>query len=64
LFNVDCLDDSASDEKIAPLVEQKLKIIVADPEPRLEEIDRFIQSHNPTIGYGGDRACYSPREIT
>jgi antirestriction protein ArdC len=41
LFNVDCLDDSASDEKIAPLVEQKLKIIVADPEPRLEEIDRF-----------------------
>jgi antirestriction protein ArdC len=60
LFNVDCLDDSEAEEKIQPLLKQKLKNLDKAPEPKIEEVEQFIQSHNPTIGYGGDRACYVP----
>lgn len=58
VFNIDCLDDSHSEQKIEPLV--KAKQPQSSAEERIATIEQFIQFHNPTIGYGGDTACYVP----
>lgn len=58
VFNLDCVDDSNSELKIADLVEAQAP--PTNPDNRIEKLEEFCQSHNVPISHGGDRACYSP----
>ncbi|MFN3361293.1 MAG: ArdC family protein [Pseudanabaenaceae cyanobacterium] len=57
VFNVDCLDDSDSDEKLADLIRDR-QLKPKDGKKKIKTVEEFIESHNPTIRYGGNSACY------
>jgi antirestriction protein ArdC len=61
IFNVACLDDSKSENKIGDRIEKlSFKNGSTNNEPRLEVAENFIAGHNPTTQFGGDVACYHP----
>jgi antirestriction protein ArdC len=59
VFNVACLDDSDSDEKIGDYLE-KMQVSGTNTEPRLFEAEALIKAQNVDVVFGGDVACYVP----
>ena len=62
VFNVACIDDSASKKKIDDFLPNEQ----VNTEPRIDAIESTISKNNPKIEYGSDRAFYTPStdEIT
>ncbi|MGL5793981.1 MAG: ArdC family protein, partial [Waterburya sp.] len=65
VFNVACLDDSDSEQKI----EDRIALALSsnnriNNESRLETAEAFIQRHNPKTQFGGDKALYHPATDT
>jgi antirestriction protein ArdC len=61
IFNVACLDDSQSENKIGDRLEKLVSITDSiNNEPRLEIVEAFIKKHNPNTQFGGNVACYHP----
>jgi antirestriction protein ArdC len=63
VFHVSLFDDSEAKIKIADYAAkyEAQKPVVINPDARLQEADRLIDSTGAKILYGGDRACYSPQ---
>jgi antirestriction protein ArdC len=59
VFNVACLDDSESNEKIGDYLE-KMLVSGTNIEPRLFEAEALIKAQNVDVVFGGDVACYVP----
>jgi antirestriction protein ArdC len=59
VFNVACLDDSDSNEKISNYLE-KIQVSGTNTEPRLFEAEALIKAQNVDVVFGGDVACYVP----
>lgn len=59
VFNLDCIDDSNSDIKIADII-GKPDALPDNTDTPVPAIDRFIAAIGADIEYGGDRAAYSP----
>jgi antirestriction protein ArdC len=58
VFNLDCVDDSESDRKIADVVQAKGSG-TTNAEPRLEDAEALITAQNAVVKFGGNMACYS-----
>ncbi|NJO94325.1 MAG: DUF1738 domain-containing protein [Hydrococcus sp. RM1_1_31] len=59
VFNVACLDDSDSNEKISDYL-KKMLVSSVNTEPRLEFAEALIIAQNADVVFGGDVACYVP----
>jgi antirestriction protein ArdC len=59
VFNVACLDDSDSNEKISDYL-KKMQVSGTNTEPRLDEAEALIKAQNASVVFGGDVACYVP----
>lgn len=60
VFNVACIDDSESDEKIAEEIEKVQQHLPINTDSPIEKVEQFVAKQNANITFGGDRACYSP----
>jgi antirestriction protein ArdC len=65
IFNVACLDDSDSEQKISDRIAIALSSDNrVNNESRLESTEAFIQRHNPKTQFGGNKAFYQPSTDT
>jgi antirestriction protein ArdC len=60
VFNLDCFDDSEADTKIADIVARVKG--QENTTPRIEEAERLISAQKATVTFGGNQACYVPRQ--
>lgn len=63
VFNIACLDDSDSDQKIVDFINHKLadsSAIPNNPDNPIDIAEKFINSQNADINFGLNRAFYSP----
>jgi antirestriction protein ArdC len=63
VFNVACLDDSHSTNKISDRV-SALSSSKVNTEPPIALVESFINRHTPKTQFGGDRAFYHPATDT
>ena len=60
VYNLDCFTDEDAPVKCAELIERYRG--QSNTEPRIAEAERLIEAQQAEIVFGGNRACYSPRE--
>ena len=60
VYNLDCFSDEDAPVKCAELIERYRG--EPNTEPRIAEAERLIEAQQAEIIFGGNRACYSPRE--
>ncbi len=60
VYNLDCFTDEDAPMKISELIERYRG--EPNTEPRIDEAERLIAAQQAEITFGGNRACYSPRE--
>jgi antirestriction protein ArdC len=58
VFNIDCVDDSASDVKISDFLPDQGAVL--PPVPVIEDLEKIIKASGATIKYGGSEAFYCP----
>lgn len=58
VFNLDCFDDSESDNKIVDMIDRYRG--PENPDPRIDEAEWLIFSQDADIQHGGSKACYQP----
>ena len=61
VFNVACLDDTESDNKISSAIDKIQESLPINTDSPIQKVETFINSQNAQVTFGGDRAYYSPK---